>query len=149
MRKVYYKSWLAKLLLFGGFSTAMLFGEIHTKRTTALSEKTKRHESIHCEQYEEVTLIAFFLAVIISALLGWSVWPFLIVPVFYYILYGIEAAISWVHHFFSTKKKDAAAAADEAYYNSMFEMEAYEGESDPEWIQARKFCHWLKFFGKV
>lgn len=148
MRKIYYKSWIARLFLLGKFKTAMFFGEIHTKHDT-LSEKSRRHESIHCEQYEEVTLLAFILALGISALFGWVAWPFILVPIFYYILYGIEAAISWIHHFFAHRKKDGGAAADKAYHNSMFEMEAYEGEDDPNWIQNRKFCHWFRYFGKV
>lgn len=151
MRKIYYKSLLATLFLADGFHTAMLFGQIHTKRDkkNKMPKAVHNHESIHCEQYGEVTMLAFILAVILSALFGWAAWPFFFVPVVYYIIYFVEAGISWVHHFFSTKKKSATDAADKAYYNSMFEMEAYEGENDPDWIQTRKFCHWIKYFGKV
>ena len=58
MRKVYYNSLAARLLLWRkGYETAMIFGFICTKRKRAqpLSSKSVNHEAIHVEQYMEVT----------------------------------------------------------------------------------------------
>lgn len=41
--KVFYENWFAKLILFGGYTTIMLFGFIFTK-LKELSETTIRHE---------------------------------------------------------------------------------------------------------
>lgn len=149
MRKVYFRSWLARLLPTGKSSTVMLFGKIHTKSADALSETDIRRASIFCEQYEEVTLLAFIFAMIISGIFGPVAWPFILAPLLYYIIWCVEAVISWVRRFLSKKKKDAESTTEEAASGSMFRAEADEGESDSDWIQTRKLCHWLKYFGRV
>ena len=65
MTKIYYNNWLAKLILWDGYSTIMLFGFILTKRKS-LSEKTLNHEAIHVAQYKE----CFVLGLILMALSG-------------------------------------------------------------------------------
>ena len=66
MRKVYYNSLAARLLLWRkGYETAMIFGFICTKRKRAqpLSSKSVNHEAIHVEQYMEAGISWVFNAV--------------------------------------------------------------------------------------
>lgn len=150
MRKVYYNNIFAHLLLLRkGFDTAMLFGFICTKHKTPLSGVAVNHEAIHNEQYMEITALAVAVVVVGSIAFGWAAWPFVLALAAYYIIYFVEAAVSWVHHFFAHRKKDAGDAADKAYYSSMFEQEAYEHESDFRYIPQRKPFGWIKYFGKV
>jgi hypothetical protein len=67
----------------------------------------------------------------------------------YYILYLVEAGISFVHHLFAQGKKDVRRAQRNSYLNSAMEMEAYENEIDPEYIEKRSWCSFIKYYGKL
>ena len=152
MRKVYYNSIVPRLFLWGKmYKTAMFFGFICTKRPKAepLSPEAINHEAIHVEQYGEVTAVAIVLALALSLVFGWGAWPFILALTAYYIIYIVEAGISWVHNFFAHRKKNAAAVAKKAYRNSMFEMEAYAHAGDPGYIPVRKSFQWLRNFGVI
>ena len=130
MRKIYYNNLLARLLLWRkDYETAMIFGFICTKRKQAqpLSSKAVNHEAIHVEQYMEVTAVALLAALMLSLAFGWGGWPFVVALLLYYIIYFVEAGISWVYNTVR-RKLSATAAADTAYYASMFEMEAHANE---------------------
>ena len=146
MRKIFYNSFMAKVvLLFSELSIVMLFGAICSRNGNKLSERTKRHESTHCEQYWEVTLVATLVALILSIIFGPSLWVFL-VPVAYYVLYCVEAVITWLFRLCTKGWKEACNAA---YDNSMFEMEARLAESDTYYNEHRPFWGFLRFFGKI
>lgn len=151
MRKVYYNSFVARFCLWvKGKSTATFFGFICTKRkrTDPLTVVGINHEAIHAEQYKEVTAAALLLAVALSPLFGWTAWPYVVGLILFYIIYFVEAAISWLFHAITRRKVDTACI-DTAYYNSMFEMEAYAHEKEIGYIPTRKPFHWLHYFGKV
>lgn len=151
MRKVYYNSLAARLLLWRkGYETAMIFGFICTKRKRAqpLSSKAVNHEAIHVEQYMEVTTTAMVVAFVLSLAFGWAVWPFIAALLLYYVIYFVEAGISWVFNAVR-RKLSATAAADAAYYASMFEMEAHANEGDNQYIRGRRSFNWIRYFGRV
>lgn len=147
MRRIYYNSWLAKTLLAKKFDTSMLFGTICTKHaeTNPLSEQVKRHESIHCEQYWEVTVVAFFVAVVLQIVFGGG-WWFVAVPFVYYVLYFLEASLTWCFRLVTDGWKSAARMA---YEYSMFEQEARAGEGDVGYVESRRFCAFLRYFGRI
>lgn len=87
MKTIYYNSKLAKLILFGGYTTIMLFGFILTK-LKELSETTIRHERIHQKQFFECMEIAAIPSVLLAFYV--SAWWLLLIPLFYYILYLTE-----------------------------------------------------------
>lgn len=147
MRRIYYNFWLAKAILWSGYSTAMFFGKIGTKHDASepLSECIKRHESIHCEQYWEVTVAMFIVAVILQVVFGGG-WWFVAVPFMYYVLYFLEAAITWTFRLFKNGWEDAA---EMAYKYSMFEQEARAGEGDVGYVESRRFCAFLRYFGRI
>ena len=114
MRKIYYNNLLARLLLWRkDYETAMIFGFICTKRKQAqpLSSKAVNHEAIHVEQYMEVTAVALLAALMLSLAFGWGGWPFVVALLLYYIIYFVEAGISWVYNTVR-RKLSATAAAD-------------------------------------
>jgi Zn-dependent protease with chaperone function len=142
--KAFENNWLAKLLLLEGYNAIMFFGVILAVGT--VSERTRRHETVHAWQYIETSIASLVLLGIVSGFAEiW--WPLLFVPFAWYILYGLEAAVSFVHHFFAHKKKDAKAAADEAYYYSMFEEEAHLADNNANY--RRVPFEWLRYFGKI
>lgn len=80
MKTICYNSKLAKLILFGCYTTIMFFGFILTK-LKELSKTAIRHERIHQKQFFECMEIA----AIPSALLSFygSAWWLLLIPLFY------------------------------------------------------------------
>lgn len=150
MRKVFYNSIAAWLLLWlKRFETAMIFGFICTKRkrTDPLVSKEINHEAIHVEQYMEVTTVSVCLALVLSLAFSWGIWPLIIALLSYYIIYFVEAAISWSYNTIVAKLSDNALAV--SYHNSMFEMEAYEHDTESDYISRRQAFCWIKYFGKV
>lgn len=151
MRKVYYNSPVAHLLLWRkGYKTVMIFGFICTKRKRAqpLSSKAVNHEAIHVEQYMEVTAVALLTSLVLSLAFGWGVWSFVVALLLYYVIYFVEAGISWVYNTVR-RKFSATVAADTAYYTSMFEIEAHANEGDNQYIRGRKSFNWIRYFGNV
>lgn len=150
MRKVYYNNFMARLFLWRkGFNTAMFFGFICTKRkaTEPLTLEAINHEAIHVEQYAEITAVALVLAAVLAIFTGWTAWPFIVAILLYYIVYFVEAGISWGYH--TIRRKKGTSATDKAYYTSMFEMEAHAHEDNIGYIPIRKSAHWLRNFGKI
>lgn len=84
MKLIFLDSPLAKLILFGGYTTIMLFGFILTK-LKELSETIIRHERIHQKQFFECMEIAVIPSALLSLYV--SAWWLLLIPLFYYILY--------------------------------------------------------------
>jgi len=147
MRRIFYNSWLAKCLLWPVYPTAMMLGSIQTKSKMShpLSDEVKRHESTHCEQYWEITVMAFIVAVGLQIAFGGG-WWFVAVPFVYYVLYFLEAAFTWIIRLITHGWSEAM---DMAYDNSMFEQEARLAENDPTYNEFRRLCAFLRFFGKI
>ena len=76
-----------------------------------LSERVKRHETIHFEQYLETFFIGF-----------------LFIYLYDYIKSGFKIGFN-----------------REAYLNIRFEQEAYENDSDVNYLEKRKRFAWLKY----
>lgn len=147
-KKIYTDNRLAKILLFlGTCHTIMLFGFVVSKLTAdRITKETENHEFIHVVQYWVCFTIGAVAAIFLTHV---SWWFLLLPPLIYYILYALECAVSFVHHFFSTKKKDAAGAADKAYHHSAMEMEAYANEHNPEYLRDRVWYANFRYYGKL
>lgn len=163
---IFYNSWVAKAILFTGYSAIMLFCLIFTKHdkdyyTYNLAakkrfERFKKHEFTHCKQWLECALLGVIVAVPTLLLKASdSSWWYLILIlplVWFYVQYGIEWIVSCIHHFFSKRKKDISDANYKAYKASAFEMEAVYYE-DKEWeeVDKRKVFSFgfIKFYGTI
>lgn len=130
MKTTYYNSPIAKLLLFSGYTTIMLFGFILTKLNT-LPPSTLRHENIHRWQYVEGTVLSLPLVFLLCSLVSW--WFLLLVPVFYYILYVGEWLVRLLR-------------PGNAYRNISFEKEAYQNQNNPGYLSERKWFAWVKYY---
>lgn len=130
MKTTYYNNRLAKLLLFSGYNTIMLFGFILTK-LNELKPSTLRHENIHRRQYMECMILALPVALFLGWLVSW--WFLLLVPVFYYLLYVGE----WLIRLFMPGN---------AYRNISFEREAYQNQNNPGYLGERRLFVWMKYY---
>ena len=130
MKTTYYNNRLAKLLLFSGYNTIMLFGFILTK-LNELKPSTVRLENIHRRQYMECMILALPVALFLGWLVSW--WFLLLVPVFYYLLYVGE----WLIRLFMPGN---------AYRNISFEREAYQNQNNPGYLGERRLFVWMKYY---
>ena len=92
-----------------------------------------------------MTLLAFLLALLLQAVLGGS-WWFAGVPFVYYVLYFLEASLTWCFRLVTDGWKSAARMT---YEYSMFEQEARAGEGDVGYVESRRFCAFLRYFGRI
>ena len=90
-------------------------------------------------------MVAFFVAVVLQIVFGGG-WWFVPVPVMYYVLYFLEAALTWCFRLVTDGWKSAARMA---YEYSMFEQEARAGEGDVGYVESRRFCAFLRYFGRI
>lgn len=130
MKTIYYNNLLAKLLLFRGYTTIMLFGFILTK-LNELKPSTLRHENIHRRQYVECVALSLPLVLLLCWLVSW--WFLLLIPTFYYILYLGE----WLVRLFRSGN---------TYRNISFEKEAYQNQNSPGYLSERKWFAWMKYY---
>lgn len=130
MKTIYYNSRLAKLLLFRGYTTIMLFGFILTK-LNELKPSTLRHENIHRRQYVECAVLSLPFVFLLCRSV--SCWFLLLLPTFYYILYVGE----WLVRLFMKGN---------AYRNINFEKEAYQNQNNPGYLSERKWFAWMKYY---
>ena len=128
MKTTYYNNWLARMILFSGYSTIMLFGFILTK-LNELKPSTVRHENIHRRQYMECMILSLPVALLLGWLVSW--WLLLLILVFYYILYVGE----WLLRLF---------IPGDAYRNISFEKEAYQNQNNPGYLSERRWMAWIR-----
>lgn len=95
---------------------------VFARHTTKLSATTLRHEAIHWAQEKELLLVGNYL------------------------LYSLEylARIAAVLYRKRTLKLTKQIRRT-AYRNISFEREAYDNESNPNYLQARKLYAWTKY----
>lgn len=146
MKTIHYNSKLAKLILFGSYHTIMFFGFILTK-LKELSETTIRHKRTHQKQFFECMEIAAIPSVLLAFYV--STWWLLLIPLFYYILYGVEWFISLVYHLFTDERIGGGKVNNNAYRASAFEMEAKLNQDNPNYLKERKWGAWFHYYGKI
>lgn len=144
--KVFYENWLAKAILFKNYGTMMFFGFIITKHAS-LPIEAQREERIHQLQFKECMEIATIPAVFLSLYVSW--WWLLLIPLFYYILYGVEWFISFVYHLFTDERIGGGKVNANTYRASAFEMEAKFNQDNPNYLKERKWGAWFRYYGKI
>lgn len=92
-----------------------------------MSERTKRHETIHVQQTLEMFIIPMILAYVGSYL--WNFWRF---------------RNDWKGQT-DQRGMEYSSLGNKAYHQIIFEREAYDNEHDPEYLQTRKRYNY--FFG--
>lgn len=139
MKKVFYESWIAKHLLFKGYTTITLLAWVLTAWTKEEAKQSViNHECVHARQWIELTVAAGALLWLGMLVFGFSPWCLLIATAVFYVWYIIEAFIRWIIGF---GKKDYSA-----YHNISFEREAKLAEYDNNYLENCVYFDWLQFY---
>ena len=146
MKTIYYNSKLAKLLLFSGYSTIMLFGFILTKRPW-LTLDSETHEQIHQRQFLECMTLSLPVTLYPCLFVSW--WFLPIVPASYYILYLLEWLVSFVYHLVADWKKGIPEINHRAYKSISFEREAKMNQGCKCYLNERKPFAWVGYYGRI
>ena len=146
--RVFYKSKLAKWMLWQGYSTITLGCFVFTKKSKAeMKTRVLNHEAIHVRQWEECMIASMVLLTLVMSVTGFNVWMYLLCPLWFYLQYGLEYAVSRVYHSFK-----GIHGADEnkiSYGNSAFEMEAKSNEEIDRYLDVRRPFEFARYYGKI
>lgn len=137
MKKVFYESWIAKHLLFSGYSTITLFAWVFTKWTEALArQSTINHECVHARQWTELTIASGLIIWAGMLIFGFSAWWLLLSSIVFYLWYVVEWCIRVIVGCFSSH---------DAYRMVSFEREARLAETDSNYLENSRYFAWIKF----
>ena len=146
MNAIFYNNSIAKLILWKGFSTIMLFGFVLTKKSKKeMSAASIRHEQIHQYQYVECMIVGLLLALFPT--ICCSAWWISIVPFFYYIIYLSEWLFNIILECIKNDYNSFQDTNTAAYYAISMEQEAYENQSKESYLQNRRWFAWLSALG--
>lgn len=143
MKKVFYNSKLAKLLLFNDYSTITICAWVLTKYAS-LKQYVINHECTHARQWTEVTILSGLILWICLLIFDYSAWYMLIAPAVFYIWYLVEYLIRRFIGLFSSNDDKQK----QAYENVSFEQEAERAELDNNYLENSHYFAWLKFYLK-
>lgn len=139
--KVFYESKLAKWLLWQDYSTITLGCFVFTKKTKEeMKQRVLNHEAIHVRQWEECMIASAILLTLVMLLTEFSVWIYLLCPLWFYLQYGLEYVVSRVYHSDGNKI---------SYGNSAFEMEAKSNEMIDGYLDVRMPFEFFRYYGKI
>ena len=146
--RVFYKSKLAKWMLWQGYSTITLGCFVFTKKSKAeMKTRVLNHEAIHVRQWEEYMIASMVLLTLVMSVTGFNVWMYLLCPLWFYLQYGLEYAVSRVYHSF--KGIHEADGNKISYGNSAFEMEAKSNEEIDRYLDVRRPFEFARYYGKI
>ncbi|MDY3789364.1 hypothetical protein [Bacteroides fluxus] len=146
--RVFYESKLAKRLLWQGYSTITLGCFVFTRKSREEMERqVLNHEAIHVRQWEECTAASAVLLTVIMIMTGFSVWAYLLCPLWFYLQYGMEYLFSRMYHLFrGVWGKNGNKVS---YENSTFEMEAKSNEMIDGYLDVRTPFEFFRYYGKI
>lgn len=127
--KIIYNNWFP----FGNYKIINLFGVLFSKDRT-LDETDINHQSIHIEQFKELAIVGLILA-LLDLVFNIPLIFYLFGVSLFYIQYGIEYLIVRCCH----KKQN------DGYHDVSFEEEAYNNESNYNYLDNRKHFSWVKY----
>ena len=146
--RVFYESKLARWMLWQGYSTITLGCFVFTKKRKAeMKTHVLNHEAIHVRQWEECMIASAVLLTLVIFLTGFNVWMYLLCPLWFYLQYGLEYAVSRVYHSF--KGVHGADGNKISYGNSAFEMEAKSNEEIDGYLDVRSPFEFTRYYGKI
>ena len=144
MKKVFYDSWVARMLLyFSSCHTIMLFGFVFSKqKKDEMTQATKNHEMVHARQWAEVTFVSALLVLGLILIFGISPLWWLFSGVIYYAWYIIEWMCKGVYY--SIINDDWDCQRKNPYKELSFEREARLAEKDDDYLECSGYFGWLK-----
>lgn len=144
MKKVFYDSWVARMLLyFSSCHTIMLFGFVFSKqKKDEMTQATRNHECVHARQWFEVTALTGSVLLLVVLSFGVSTWWLLLNGVAYYIWYVVEWMIKSINY---TIMYDEWECRLESPYKSIsFEREARLASKDDNYLENSGYFGWLR-----
>lgn len=134
MKKIIYKSWVARHLLFPGYSTITLAAWVCTKWSKEeMLQTTKNHECTHARQWCECMIASGVVIWILMLVFGISPWWLVLSFLMFYVLYGLEWAIKSLLNW------------KNAYKDISFEREANAGQNDETYLENSGYFEWVKY----
>ncbi|MFV0587077.1 hypothetical protein [Bacteroides reticulotermitis] len=145
MKKVFYKSKLAKFLLFSSYTTITLFAWVFTKLAEhEVKQSVVNHECVHARQWTELTFSSGLLLWLGIAIFGFSIWWLAFAPFAFYAWYLFEYLVRRFFGLFARSDNKQKTA----YRLVSFEQEARLAEKDPNYLENSMYFAWLKFYRK-
>lgn len=137
MKKVFYDSTLARIILFPNYSAITLFAWVFTKWSESSARQSViNHECVHARQWTELTIASGLLIWAGTLVFGFSAWWLPLSSVVFYLWYVMEWSIRVIVGRFSSHN---------AYRMVSFEREARLAETDSDYLENCKYFSWAKF----
>lgn len=138
MKKIRYNSWIARTILFPGFSTITLAAFVCTtyKSKEEMPQRVRNHECVHARQWVEIAFVLGAVIWLLTLLPNISPFWYLLAFLGFYILYVVEYLVRLVIN------------GKEAYKHISFEAEAREAESDETYLENGDYFQWINYLFK-
>lgn len=139
MKKVIYDSWIARNLLFKGYSTITLTAFVFTryKSKEEMPQHVRNHECTHARKWAEMFLLGFFVVFVLQIPFDISSWWYLLPFFAFYIWYLLEVAIRSI------------IIWGNGYRYVSFEREARENQYDNTYLENGNYFNWITYYGKT
>lgn len=137
--RCFFKSWIAKMILFSGYSAITLLACSFFKRARQFYGLDNiNHECIHQVQQLECMVIGLTLGIIFWAIFQFNpFWILLPTFLFFYLWYGLEYII--ILAFAGWSKQN------DRYHDVSFEEEAHNNDLNFDYLESRKWFSWLRY----
>lgn len=140
MKKIFYDSWLARMLLFG-YHTITIGPFVFSRKTAdEMTQETKNHECTHARQWMEVTVSAGILLLAAVLACDLSPWWMLLSGIVYYVWYVLEWLVRVAIH-----RLRPSGDRKSAYKMISFEREANGNELDPNYLENCRYFAWIEY----
>lgn len=139
MRKVFYNSWVAHIVLsLSSCHTIMLFGFVFSiLKESEMTQAVRNHECVHARQWMETTFACG--AMIMLAVLAFGIHPvwLLLGGTFFYVWYVLEWAYKAIVY-------AILKIPGNAYKDVSFEREARFAAWNPNYLENSNYFAWLR-----
>ena len=139
MRKIFYNSIIAKILLCMSVCTTITIGCFICTKNKTLHQTTINHESVHVCQFNELFVLCSVIIMLLVWLLDAPLFILIIPFISWWLLYGLEWLIRVVISLFKGK-----IDFYEIYRSIAFEKEAYSHDNNNHYVENRKYFSWLR-----
>ena len=137
MKRFYYDSWVARVLLFFSYCEAITLGPVafSKQREEAVKQEYRNHEATHMRQWAEVTFLCATVLWLLAVTIGTSPWWGVAAPLAYYVWYGLEYLV----------RLCLTCDGQKAYRAVSFEQEAYDNQYDDCYNTDAGYFGWVKY----
>lgn len=144
MKKVFYDSWVARMVLyFSTCHTIMLFGFVFsTLKEEEITQRVRNHECVHVRQWFETTVLAGTIILALVLIFNISAWWMLLSGMVYYVWYVVEWVIRSI--IYSVLNDEYDCKPMNPYKEICFEREARFSERDPNYLENSNYFAWLR-----